>query len=183
MKKLLPLLLLLLTGCGEEDPGMAAALELRSRCLAAGVTFEAEICADYITAWEQFDLQCTLAPEGAMSFSVLAPEDISGITGTVEGAAGTITFDDTVLAFPLMADGHLSPVSAPWVVMKALRSGCILAVNQEEELLHITVDDSYEDNALTVEIWAENGLLREAEIAWEGRRQVTVSIDNFGFSA
>ncbi len=179
MKKILPLLLLLLTGCGGEDPAMAAALELRSRCLAAAVSFEAEICADYITTLEEFTLQCSCAAEDQLSFTVLEPEDIGGISGTVTGQEGTIAFDETVLAFPLMAEGRLSPVSAPWVMMKALRTGYILAVNQEEELLHITIDDTYADDAVTVEIWVENGVPKEAEIAWEGRRQISMTIDGF----
>ncbi len=179
MKKLLPLLLLLLTGCTGEDPAMAAALELRSRCLAAPVSFQAEICADYITTLEEFSLQCTAQTDGVVRFEVLEPEEISGIAGTVAGNEGTITFEETVLAFPLMAEGRLSPVSAPWVLMKALRSGYILAVNQEEALLHITIDDTYNDDALTVEVWAEDGVVQEAEIAWEGRRQISMTIDGF----
>ncbi len=179
MKKILPLLLILLTGCRGEDPAMAAALELRSRCLGAAVGFEAEITADYITTLEEFDLACSADPAGEMTFRVLEPRDIEGICGTVTGTEGTVIFDDAILAFPLMADGRLSPLSAPWVMMKALRSGCIVAVRQEEELLHLTIDDSYDDDALTVEIWVEEGKVEAAEIAWEGRRQIAMTIDDF----
>ncbi len=159
---------------------MAAALELRSQALAAPISMEVELVADYITTLEEFELQCTVDLEGTMAFTVREPEDIAGISGTVTGTEGTIEFDDTILAFPLMADGRLSPVSAPWVLMKALRSGYILAVNQEEDLLHITVDDSYADDALTVDIWAEEGRVVAAEIAWEGRRQIAMTVDSFG---
>ncbi len=159
---------------------MAAALELRSQALAAPISMEVELVADYITTLEEFELQCTVDLEGTMAFTVREPEDIAGISGTVTGTEGTIEFDDTILAFPLMADGRLSPVSAPWVLMKALRSGYILAVNQEEDLLHITVDDSYADDALTVDIWAQEGRVVAAEIAWEGRRQIAMTVDSFG---
>ena len=87
--------------------------------------------------------------------------------------------DDTVLAFPLMADGRLSPLSGPWVVLKAIRSGCILAAGREGELVHVTIDDSYADNALTVDLWLEEGQPEEAEIAWEGRRCLSISFDDF----
>lgn len=159
---------------------MAAALDLRSRCLAAqSVSLEAELCADYIDAIECFSLACSFDSEGVMTFTVSEPEDIEGITGTVAGTEGTVRFDETVLAFPLMADGHLSPLSAPWVLMKAIREGAIICAAREGELMHLTIDDSYADKALTVDLWLEEGAVREAEIAWEGRRCVTMTVVDF----
>lgn len=179
MRRVLPLLLVFLLGCSGQDPAMTAALELRSACLAGTVRFEAEIAADYIIQIEEFDLTCAVDGEGKMTFTVTGPEDISGISGTVSGTEGTVGFDDTVLAFPLMAEGRLSPLSAPWVLVKVIRSGAIVAASMEGELLHVTIDDSYADNALTVDIWAEDGKVEAAEIAWEGRRQVTMTVDEF----
>ena len=105
--------------------------------------------------------------------------EIEGIRGTVSGTEGTVEFDDTVLAFPLMADGRLSPLSGPWVLMKAIRSGNILAAGQDGDLIHLTIDDSYGDNALSVDLWVEDGAVREAEIAWEGRRCLTMTVEDF----
>lgn len=155
-------------------------MDLRSRCLSdRTVTFSTEVRADYITRIEEFELECASEPDGTLSFRVLEPEDIADIRGTVRGSEGTVEFDDTVLAFPLMADGRLSPLSGPWVVMKAIRSGCILAAGREGELIHVTIDDTYEDNALTVDLWLEDGQLEEAEIAWEGRRVLSMTFDDF----
>ena len=180
MKRFFPLLLIFLMGCSGPDPAMEAALDLRTRCLAAGqVTFTADIRADYITSIEEFSLECTAGPDGTVGFRVLEPEDIRDICGTVRGTGGTVEFDDTVLAFPLMADGCLSPLSGPWVVLKAIRSGNILAAGQEGELLHLTIDDSYEDDALTVDLWLEEGRVQEAEVAWEGRRVLSMTFDDF----
>ena len=180
MKRFLPLLLVFLLGCSGRDPAMETALELRSRCLGAGaVRFQAEICADYITQMESFTLQCSQDADGTMTFRVLEPEEISGIGGTVRGTEGTVEFDSTVLAFPLMAEGRLSPVSGPWVLMQAIRSGNILAAGQEDELVHLTIDDSYADNALTVDLWLEDGAVCQAEIAWEGRRCLAMTVEDF----
>ena len=44
-----------------------------------------------------------------------------------------------------------------------------------------TIDDSYAENALTVDLWLEDGEVEQAEIAWEGRRCLTMTFD--GFSA
>lgn len=184
MKRFFPLLLVFLLGCSGGDPEMEEALALRSRCLAAAaITFEADVRADYITGIEEFSLSCSLDGEGTMAFRVLAPEDIADICGTVSGAEGTVEFDDTVLAFPLMADGRLSPLSGPWVLLKAIRSGAIVSAGQEDGLLHLTIDDSYDDNALTVDVWLEDGQVQEAEIAWEGRRCLTMTVDDFSAAA
>ena len=158
---------------------MEEALALRSRCLAGTVSFEAEIRADYITNIESFRLDCAFDETGRMSFTVTDPDDIGGIQGTVTGTEGTVTFDDVVLGYPLLAEGRISPLAAPWVLVKALREGCIIAVGREGESLHLTVDDSYADNALTVDIWLEEGKVEEAEIAWEGRRCVTMTVEDF----
>lgn len=184
MKRLLPLLLVFFLGCSAPDRDMEEALALRSQCLsAAGITFDAEIGADYITNIERFALDCAFDATGRMAFTVTEPDDIEGIRGSVSGTEGAVEFDDAVLAFPLMADGRLSPLSAPWVLVKALREGYIVSAVREGELLHLTIDDSYADNALTVDIWLEEGTVQEAEIAWEGRRCVTMTVDDFSISA
>ena len=158
---------------------MEAALALRSRCLSGNVSFEAEIRADYITNIECFRLDCAFDENGEMAFCVSEPDDIEGIRGTVAGTEGTVVFDEVVLGYPLLAEGRLSPLAAPWVLVKALREGCIVAVGQDGELLHLTIDDSYGADALTLDIWLEEGKVEEAEIAWEGRRCVTMTVEDF----
>ena len=179
MKRFLPLLLVFFLGCSGRDLAMEEALALRSRCLAGNVSFVAEIRADYITNIESFKLNCSFGETGEMAFAVTEPDDIEGIRGTVTGTEGTVAFDDMVLGYPLLAEGRLSPLAAPWVLVKALREGCIIAVGREGELLHLTIDDTYADNALTLDIWLEDGRVEEAEIAWEGRRCVTMTVEDF----
>lgn len=182
MKKILCLtaLVLALTGCTAADGEMEEALAFRSKCLGAErITFQAEISADYIDHVEQFTLDCSADTAGALSFTVAEPEEIAGITGTVAGERGTLTFDDTILAFPLMDDGHLSPVSGPWVMLSAVRAGYITSCAREGELLRVTVNDSYADDALTVDVWLQGDTIVAAEIAWRGRRQMTLEIGAF----
>ena len=180
LKRLFPLLLVFFVGCSGPDPAMEAALALRTACLASEqVSFRAQIRADYITEFEEFSLECGIDQRGDTSFRVLEPEEIADIRGTVRGTEGSVEFDETVLAFALLAEGRLSPVSGPWVVMKAIRSGCILAAGREGERVRVTIDDSYADNALTVDLWLEEGEPVQAEIAWEGRRCLMMTFDDF----
>lgn len=183
MKRIaLVLSLLLLSGCASADREMEQALTVRSRLANSGCSFRCEITADYIDTVEEFALDCSMDTAGELTFSVVRPETISDITGKVTAEEGMLTFDDTVLAFPLMADDRLSPVSSPWILIQTLRAGYITACVREEELLHLTVDDSYADDALTLEVWLEeDGAPAAAEISWQGRRVVSMQVEDFAY--
>ena len=79
-----------------------------------------------------------------------------------------------------MADGQLAPVSAPWLLMKTLRSGYLTSAGMEGELLRITIDDRYEEDALTADIWidSENCPVR-GEFLWQGRSILTILVEDF----
>ena len=98
-------------------------MDFRAKLLAQAVSFDAEITADYGDKTYTFAMHCESDTKGDMTFTVTAPESIAGISGTISASGGKLTFSDTALAFDLMADDQLSPVSAPWILMKTLRSG------------------------------------------------------------
>ena len=175
-------ILMLLTGCSGKASQMDRAMELRRRLLSQPASFDAEITADYGDKTYTFQMQCSVDTQGNLTFAVVEPEVISGITGTVSSGVGKLTFDDTALAFDLMADGQISPVSGPWVLLRGLRSGYLSSSTQEGELYRIAVDDSYEDDALHLEVWldASNAPVA-AEVYWQGRRLLTIAVRNFTF--
>lgn len=182
MKKCLCLaaLLLVLPGCALDGGDTEQALAFRQTLQEAkGICFDAGITADYGDRVERFTLRCQADPRGDLNFTVLHPAEISGITGSVAGSQGKLTFDDTVLAFPMLAQQRLSPLSGPWVVVQALLKGYITSCVREGELLHLTVNDSYEDDPLTLELWIRDNALAAAEIGWRGLRQMTLEIENF----
>lgn len=182
MKKIVAaVLVLVLTGCTGADRSMEQATDIRGMVLSSECSFSVEISADYIDAREQFSMDCTWDPEGILRFRVTAPEEIAGICGSVSGTEGTLDFEDTVLALPLMAEDRLSPISGPWVMMKALGSGNLIACDSDKEMLHLILRDSYADDALDAEVWLEENEPREAEISWKGRRNLTMKIGNFSF--
>ena len=74
----------------------------------------------------------------------------------------------------------LSPVSAPWVLLKALRSGYLAACAETQSGLRLTLQDSYAENALQVDVWTDQeGIPVFAEMLWQGQRILSVKIDNF----
>jgi len=123
-----------------------------------------------------------LDAQGKVTFSVTAPETIAGITGTVSASGGRLTFDGNALAFTLLADGQVSPVSGPWLLMKTLRSGYLTSCGMEEGSLRIAIDDSYEDDALHLDVWldGQDAPIR-GEIMWQGRRLLTIGVKIFTF--
>ena len=172
--------LFLLTGCGSRDEELERAMALRTRLLRASVSFDADITADYGDEIHTFSVYCEGDSQGNLGFKVTAPETIADISGKIEAGEGKLTFRDTALAFPLMAEDQLSPVSAPWIFCTTLRGGYLTSAGMEEELLRLTIDDSYEENALTVDIWLdESDSPVRAEILYDGRRILTLKIENF----
>lgn len=175
------LLVFLLTGCSGKKDEIERGMELRARLLRAEkCTFDASVTADYGTAVYEFAMACETDERGDFLFSVTEPETISGITGKITREGGRLTFTDAALQFDLMAEGQVTPVAAPWILLKTLREGYLTAAGMEEELLRLTIDDSYEKDALQLDVWLdeENQPVR-GEILYDGRRILTISVTNF----
>ena len=147
MKRILALILVLvcLPGCAGQGQELDRALALRTKLLAQPATFDVQITADYGDSVHNFMMSCRMDTQGGVSFTVIQPQSIAGITGNISAGVGKLTFDDAVVNFDLLADGQLSPIAAPWVFVKALRSGYLTSCGKEGENLRITVDDSYAD--------------------------------------
>lgn len=176
------ILLLFLCGCSQSENCLNKGLELRDKLLRTGCSFEAKITADYGETVRQFTLQCTADTEGSVSFTVIQPESICGITGRLSERSGELTFDEAALAFPLLADGELSPVSSPWIFIHTLRSGYIRSGGMDGGEIRLTIDDSYEEDALQLDIWLDGqDLPKYVQILWQGRSILSMEVCNFTF--
>ena len=173
-------MLFLLAGC-NKDSALDKAMTIRERLLQSeGCSFDAVITADYGESLYTFTMQCQTDAQGTLKFTVTQPETIEGITGSVSAEGGRLTFDDQVLAFQTMADGQVTPVSAPWLFIKTLRSGYLTACGQDGEYIKIAIDDSYQENALHLDIWiSEDECPVRTEILWKGCRVLSLEIKNF----
>ena len=186
MKRLIGLLLVavLLCGCASGDAQLDRALDLRGKLQRQSVSFDAKIVADYGDKTYTFSMQCQSDTVGNLKFAVTQPQTIEGITGTVAKGTGKLTFDDKMLAFDILADGLISPVSGPWVMMQTLRGGYLTACGQDSQGLRLSIDDSYAEKPLHLEIWLdENDLPKYCEIFWNGRRLLSISVSSFTFES
>lgn len=171
----------MLGGCSTTDHQLDQAMELRKTILTAeSCTFGAVITADYGDKLYSFQMDCSADTSGNLSFTVTAPDTISGITGMISQEGAALTFDDKVLAFPMLADNQLSPVSAPWVFLSTLRSGYITGCSREDDTTCIYIDDSFEENPLYLEIYTDKDMNPiRAEIFWNQRRILSADILDF----
>jgi hypothetical protein len=182
LKKLLPLLLIVLTGCAPRDDAMEEALKIRGKLLSSDCSFRCTVTADYGDTLETFTLDCESEADGDLEFTVAAPESIAGIEGNIDGGEGYLHFEDQVLAFPLLDHGTVSPICAPWILMDTLRRGCITSVARTEEGLLLSIDDSYAEDARSLEIRTDGeGRILAGEISVQGRRIVSMQIEEFTY--
>ena len=105
---------------------------------------------------------------------------IRDITGQFSNRTGKLTFDDVALEFPLLADDQVTPVSAPWLLLKTLQGGYLTSAGMEGDLLRLTINETYEDDALQLDIWLnEENLPVRGDILYAGRRILTLTIKDF----
>lgn len=187
MKKTLAVFLLLavcLLGCNGENDALSRAMHLRTSLLHANeCTFEAQITAEFAEGSFTFAMLCRFDVQGNMTFCVKSPESIADITGSISASGGALTFDDTALAFPLMGGGSLSPVSAPYLLFTALRAGYVRCGGADGEYTRITIDESFAQDAQTLDVWlGADDLPVQADIYEENRRTLTLTIENFSLA-
>ncbi|MBO5317282.1 MAG: hypothetical protein J6A74_02435 [Oscillospiraceae bacterium] len=170
-------------GCSPVTNSMQEGLGLRQRLLdSSGCEFDAVITANYTDCSYTFTLHCKANKAGDVSFSVEDPESISGITGTVSTTGGDLRFDDVILGFDTLADGLLSPVSTPWVFMKALRSGYLHSSQKSGDTTELIFDDTYRSETVRVCLQLGRDVLPEfCEVYWNGKRYLSMDVRNFVF--
>jgi len=171
----------LLTGCSSGENPLDTGMDLRGNLLKAeSVSFVVDIAADHGDTLDLFSMECSADREGTLYFTVKSPDTVAGIEGQITAESGALIFADTALYFPLIAQNRLSPVSAPWILTKALRSGYLRSAGVEQEQIRLTFDDSYEEDALQVDVWLdENSLPGRAEVLSEGLLVLSLDVRNF----
>jgi hypothetical protein len=147
------------------------------------ITFDANITADYGEEYYTFQMHCVADKNGELSFRVLSPDSIQGIEGTITQSDGHLTFDDHVLLFKTQDQLRLSPVCVPWVFLRALRSGYIASCGNTNSGYLAVVDDTYNENNLSLEIEFIEDMPISVEIFWNQARVMSVEISNFQYVA
>ena len=169
-----------LSGCKMKNQSMDKLYALRERMRQCNeISFEADITADYGTEYYTFKVACTSDSSGDISFTVIEPDTIAGIQGEINKLEGYLTFDNHVLAFKEMADDRITPVTAPWFFLTALCGGYITSCGKTNDGYLAMIRDTYEDDALLLEIVFIDEEPISAEIFWNQTRVISMKIQNF----
>lgn len=180
-KKLLVLLscMLLLTGCaGKQDPAQCA-LDLRTTLMeSGGCTFDADVIAHYEDRSYSFSMTCRHA-DGETKLTVTAPENIAGIAASVKAGETQLEFDGAILEFGKLANGYVSPVAAPWLLIQCWESAYIAYTGADGEQERVTYLRGYNEEELSVDTWLRDGVPTYAEVTHNGVRCLAVTIKNF----
>ena len=155
--------LFLVSGCSNENKSLERALSLRSKLQeSSGCRFHTVVTADYGEKLYMFAMECQTDREGNLLFTVTEPASIAGITGNIDNDGGAIT--------------------APWLLIKTLRSGYLKGCTETDSGFQISIDDSYQENALHLNIRTDRNLYPvSGEIFWQGRRVLTIAVEEFAF--
>lgn len=125
-----PMLMLLLAACGGGEKDLAADIQSQYAALASA-TMEADVTCHYEDEVRDYTFLCAYAPESS-TVTVLAPENLSGISATVADGTLTLSYDDISLDAGMYSAASISPVAALPRLMEAAASGYITEQSTED---------------------------------------------------
>ncbi len=183
----LPMMLLLLTGCGGGQEGKtgaeALAVEIRGEYMAmTGYSLQAQVNADY--GQRVYDFTLSVTNDGEETAVVIRePEMLSGVTARIHGEEGTLEYDDLSLETGFLDGESLSPVSALPTLMEAARTQYIDRCTLTDGVLEVHCADPEQDSGTGQEVtlWfdAQTYALTGGEISQDGRRVIACQITEF----
>jgi len=169
-----------MTGCAAQsrEPEQQA-LEIRTSLMeAGGCSFTADVTANYGDRVYAFVLACRYE-NGEAQLEVLEPEAIAGIRAETSQHGTELIFEGTELEFGQLANGFVSPVAAPWLLVQCWIEEYIAYAGADGELERVTYLRGYHDEELAVDTWFRGKIPVYAEVAQEGVRCLTAEIHDF----
>ena len=178
-----PMLMLLLTACGgggEKD--VAASLQQQYAAVSAA-TLEADVTCHYEGEERTYTLLCAYTPEKS-NITVLSPENLAGISATLEGETLTLSYDDISLDAGSYSAASISPVAALPKLMAAAATGYLTEQSEEtvsdRPCLRLAFDLSEDEETLYTTWFDQETLLPlQSEISADGAVVFEVSWNRF----
>lgn len=181
------MLTLLLTACGgEEERDPASELQAAYAGLAAA-TLEADITCHYDDETRTYTMLCDYTP-GSSTVTVLAPEDLAGISATVAEGELTLSYEDVSLDAGSYSAAAVSPVAALPKLMAAAAGGYLTEQSEEtvgeRPCLRLAFDLSEEEETLYTTWFDRETLLPlQSEISVDGAVVFEVAWSRFEITA
>lgn len=182
MKKIVPLLLLLvlfLSGCGEKSTSMEGIQRQYEKIGTAHM--EAEITLHLSEENRTFVLACDYMADDKTTVTIQEPEELQGITATVDGKDLTVSYDDMIL--PAGTLDNVCPANVLPCLLQMISDGYVTEYGQEQ----VNGVDCYrltlEEDGLYCTVWLDTESLipRFAEVMGEDGT-VVLSVKMLTFS-
>lgn len=183
----LPMMLLLLTGCGGGQEGKtgaeALAVAIRGEYMAmTAYSLQAKVNADY--GQRVYDFTLSVTSDGEETTVVIRePEMLAGVAARMDGDEGILEYEDLSLETGFLDGESLSPVSALPTLVEAARTQYIDRCTLADGVLEVHCADPEEDagTGREVTLWfdAQTHALTGGEISQDGRRVITCEITEF----
>lgn len=183
----LPMMLLLLTGCGggqeNENGAEAQAVAIRGEYMAmTSYSLQAQVNADYGQRVYDFTLSVTWDGEET-TVAIREPEMLAGVTARITGEEGTLEYEDLSLETGFLDEDGLSPVSALPALMEAARSQYIDRCTLTDGMLEVHCADPEQKpgTGREVTLWfdSQTHALTAGEISQDGRRVIACEVTEF----
>ena len=160
---------------------MQQALQLRTELLqAGGCRYAADVSVNYDDVRFDFSLDCVCGADGAARMTIRAPQTLAGIAAELSAGSARVEFEDTAVAFGLMADGNLAPMQHPQLLVQALCADYIEAAGREGDAVRVTYLHGYDEKELTVDVWLSGALMPDyAEVSYQGQMLAAMTITDF----
>lgn len=160
---------------------MQQALQLRTELLqAGGCRYAADVSVNYDDVRFDFSLDCVCGADGAARMTIRAPQTLAGIAAELSAGSARVEFEDTAVAFGLMADGNLAPMQLPQLLVQALCADYIEAAGREGDAVRVTYLHGYDEKELTVDVWLSGALMPDyAEVSYQGQMLAAMTITDF----
>lgn len=175
--------LLILAGCSADTSPVQEALDFRTELMEAGAcSFTAAVTADYGDRVYAFTME-SRTTDLATELEVVEPSSIAGICAQVDASGTEVLFDGAALEFGQLANGYVSPITVPWLLVQCWQQAYIDCSGPDGDLERVTYLRGYEEEQLAVDTWLDSaGVPVYAEIYYEGVRCITVEIEDFQLS-
>lgn len=183
----LPMMLLLLTGCGGGQEGETGAetlaVAIRGEYMAmTGYSLQAQVNADY--GQRVYDFTLSVTSDGEETTVVIRePEMLAGVTARMDGDEGILEYEDLSLETGFLDGESLSPVSALPTLVEAARTQYIDRCTLADGVLEVHCADPEQDSGTGQEVTlyfdAQTHALTGGEISQDGRRVIACKITEF----
>ena len=98
----------------------------------------------------------------------------------LSAGSARVEFENTAVAFGLMADGNLAPMQLPQLLVQALCADYIEAAGREGDAVRVTYLHGYDEKELTVDVWLSGTLMPDyAEVSYQGQMLAAMTITDF----